>query len=747
MAAPDKKKSAQSPFSYRVEDGVAVLTFDLPGESVNTLSPDTGEAFEVVLQRAAQDPAVRGIVLISGKKDAFIAGAKIDLIQEVQSAAEASDLAANGQRGFDRLEAMEKPVVAAIHGAALGGGLEWALACRYRIATDHPKTKLGLPETQLGLIPGAGGTQRLPALIGVQAALDLILTGRTVRASRAKNLGVVDEVVPVPVLLEVAKKRALELADGTLRPERERGVDLKALTRGKKGVSAVLSRLSRPDVWQELALEENPLGRKVLFDQARKALLKKTRGNYPAQERALDVVRIGVEQGHKAGLAAEAQAFGQLAVSKEAANLMSIFFAQTALKKDSGVSDPSVKPREVKKVGVIGGGLMGGGIAFVSASQQGVPVRIKEHDDAGIGRALKYVGGLFDERVKKRAFSAREAAMINAQVSASTDFSGFKGVDVVVEAVFEDLALKHKVIKDVEAAVGPDTVFASNTSSIPIAELARGSSRPQNVIGMHYFSPVHKMPLLEIITHPGTAPWVTATAVEMGKRQGKTVIVVNDGAGFYTSRILAPYLNETAFLLDEGAEIETLDRALMDFGFPVGPITLLDEVGIDVAAKVGPLLEKAFGERMKMPRTLDKVIADGRLGRKVKKGFYLYDGTKKKEVDTSVYAVLPNGPERKQLDPAEMAERVALQMVNEAIRCLGEGILRSARDGDIGAVFGLGFPPFLGGPFRFVDSMGPDKVVARLEHYRAKHGARFEPAPLLVELARAGRKFHGNAEA
>jgi 3-hydroxyacyl-CoA dehydrogenase/enoyl-CoA hydratase/3-hydroxybutyryl-CoA epimerase len=259
---------------------------------------------------------------------------------------------------------------------------------------------------------------------------------------------------------------------------------------------------------------------------------------------------------------------------------------------------------------------------------------------------------------------------------------------------------------------------------------------------MHYFSPVHKMPLLEIITHPGTADWVTATCVEVGKRQGKTVIVVNDGVGFYTSRILAPYMNESAFLLAEGADIAELDRALTDFGFPVGPITLLDEVGIDVAAKVARIMHTAYGDRMLAPGTTDALVGDGRLGRKAKKGFYTYAEGKKKEVDESVYALMPHGKDRKRFDRAEMAERCSLQMVNEAIRCLGEGILRSPRDGDIGAIFGLGFPPFLGGPFRFAEAQGLTRILQRLEHYQERHGARFAPAPLLIERVKSGKRFY-----
>jgi len=732
---------AKQGFTYQVEDTVAVLVFDLPGESVNTLSPETGEAFASLLSRAEKDPAVKAVVFISGKKDNFVAGAKIDFLQTIKTAAEATAASRQGQQGFDRLDAFPKPVVAAIHGACLGGGLEWALACDYRIATDSPKTTLGLPEVQLGLIPGAGGTQRLPALIGAQAALDLILTGKNVKPAKAKKLGLVDEVVPAPLLRSLAVRRARELSEG-LKVERTHGQGLKAVAQqGKKGgLGGLLLGLANKELWAEVALEDNPVGRKILFDQARKQLRKKTRGKYPAPERALQAIRIGMDSGRAAGLEAEARFFGELVVSDVSKRLVEIFFATTALKKENGTSNTDAKAREVKKVGVLGGGLMGGGIAYVSSVLQGVPVRVKDKDDLGAGRALKQVQSILDERVKKRSLTWRESAAKMALVTAGTGYEGFKSVDVVIEAVFEDLALKHRIIGEVEAVTGDHCIFASNTSSIPITELAKGSRRPEQVIGMHYFSPVHKMPLLEIITHKGTADWVTATCVEIGKKQGKTVIVVNDGPGFYTSRILSPYMNEAAYLLAEGADIAELDKALVEFGFPVGPITLLDEVGIDVAQKVGPIMEAAFGKRMAAPKALEKVVSEGRLGRKNKKGFYTYDG-KKKEVDVSVYELLPHGKNRKHFDAQEMAERCALQMVNEAIRCLGEGILRSPRDGDVGAIFGLGFPPFLGGPFRYADSLTPDGLLKRLEHYHDKFGERFTPAPLLVDMVKEGKTF------
>ncbi|MCP3098766.1 fatty acid oxidation complex subunit alpha FadJ [Myxococcus sp. K15C18031901] len=741
MAIKLEALEAKQGFSFQVEDGVAVVSFDLPDSPVNTLSPEVGSAFTLLMERAERDADVKAVVFVSGKKDSFVAGAKIDYLQTLRSAEEAATMSRDGQVAFDRLEAFPKPVVAAIHGACLGGGLEWALACHYRIATDSPKTTLGLPEVQLGLIPGAGGTQRLPALIGAQAALDLILTGKSVKPSKARKLGIVDEVVPVPILRAVALKRARELAEGTLVPERSHQGLKAAATRGK-GLAGFFQGLADKELWAEVALEDNPLGRKLLFDQARKQLLKKTRGKYPAPEKALQVVRVGLESGRKAGLEAEAQAFGELVVSDVSRRLVEVFFATTALKKENGTSNASVKPREVKKVAVLGGGLMGGGIAYVTGVLQGAQVRVKDKDDAGVARALKQVQGILDERVKRRSLTWREAAAKQARVTAGTDYSGFKSADLVIEAVFEDLKLKHRVLAEVEAVTGDQAIIASNTSSIPITELAKGSKRPSQVIGMHYFSPVHKMPLLEIITHPGTADRVTATCVEVGRKQGKTVIVVNDGPGFYTSRILAPYMNEAAHLLGEGADIAALDKALVEFGFPVGPITLLDEVGIDVAHKVGPIMEAAFGKRMAAPKSLDAVVADGRLGRKSQKGFYLYEGGKKKTVDPSIYGLLPHGKERQHFDATEMADRLVLQMVNEAIRCLGDGILRSARDGDVGAIFGLGFPPFLGGPFHYADALGPSELLRKLEHFQDKLGERFTPAPLLVDLVKTGKTFY-----
>jgi len=705
-------------FHTEMRGEVAVVTFDLPGEPVNTLSPAVGTEFAQELERLGQDDAVKAIVFTSGKQD-FVVGADVKWLGSLRTAADGELASREGQHGFDRLAFFPKPVVAAIHGACLGGGLEWALACRGRVASDAPRTQLGLPEVQLGLLPGAGGTQRLPRLIGVQAALDLILTGKSVRASKARKLGLVDEVVPEAILVDVAVEHARALVASTARPHAHR---------------------SPRETVTRAALEGNPIGRRLLFAEARKQLLKKTLGHYPAPERALEVVREGQEKGFEAGLRAESRAFGELLVTEVSARLRELFFATTALKKDTGV-DGAASPLQVRKVAVLGGGLMGGGIAFVSAEQADLPVRIKERDDESVGRALSHVRGLLDQRVRRRRLDRRGQERVLARVSATTDLSGFRRADVVIEAVFEDLDLKRRLLAEVEEATWDGCIFASNTSSIPITRLAEGARRPGNVIGMHYFSPVEKMPLLEVITHAGTDPSVVATAVELGKKQGKTVIVVRDGPGFYTSRVLAPYLNEAAHLLVEGADISAVDAALRDYGFPVGPFQLLDEVGIDVGEKVSHVLHDAFGERMTPPGTMGALVKAGRLGRKAKKGFYRYD-VKGKPVDTSVYESLPGGATRVPFPENELQERPVLLFLNEAVRCLEEGILRSARDGDIGAVFGLGFPPFRGGPFRAIDAMGAAEMVKRLEEWKERKGARFEPAPLLRRMAERGERFH-----
>lgn len=714
------------------EDGIATVLMDRAGEEMNTLAPELRDDLAAVLDRLEQDPAIRGVVWGSAKPDNFHAGADIRAFADLDEASAAQTLH-NVQDAFNRIERLTtsagKPVVAAIHGACLGGGLELALACSARISSDDEAiTQFGQPEVKLGLLPGAGGTQRLPRLIGIAAALDLILTGRTIRPRRAVKLGLVDAVVPADRLSETARDQALSALDPAPAPP------VSFADRAKQ--------LLQPAELQTLALERNRLGRMVLFTQAEKKMLAETRGNYPAPPAALECVRIGFEKGIEAGLAAERAAFARLVGSPESRALRSIFFATQELKRDTG-TESNAEAREISAVGVIGGGLMGGGIAAVNTTRAGVRTVIKEVDAAGVARGIGYVQKVLDSQVKRRRMQKADAWLaMQRQVEGTEDYAALSSVDLVVEAVFEDLELKRSVLAEVEQMTPSDTIFASNTSSIPIGDIAAGAARPGQILGMHYFSPVEKMPLLEVIVTGQTEDWVTATAVAFGKRQGKTVIVVNDAPGFYTTRILGPYAAEVLYLLEDGATVEEIDGALVAWGFPVGPVTLSDEVGIDVGAKIAKVLEGAFGERMAAPPAFAALIADDRKGRKNGRGFYQYESGKKGDVDESVYGVLGVQARPGAVSRAEIQDRLSLQMVNEAVRCLEDGVLRSARDGDIGAVMGLGFPPFRGGPFRWVDQLGPGTAVDTLQRLAKEHGSRFDPAPLLVEMAAKGATFH-----
>lgn len=702
--------------STSITDGVAVITLDVQGESVNMLSREVREEFARVLDSLGQE-GVMAAILASGKPDVFIAGADIEELDAVRTAQEAESLSREGHKLLERLENAGFPVIAAIHGACLGGGLETALACSYRIATDHSKTSLGLPEVQLGLIPGAGGTQKLPRLVGMRAALDMILTGKPVRPRRALSLGLVHEVVHPSILLDVAHRRAMELATGSGRA-----------AGAKRNASRVL-------------LDENPVGRAVVLRRAREAAQKKTGGHYPAPMAALDAIARGYADGPVRGAQEEARLFGEMAVSPVARELIFQFRAITALKKDSGVEGVEAEPQALRALGVLGAGFMGAGIATI-AVQRGIPVRLKDTDHARVGKGLASAREVLGDRVRRRRMTKRELGDALSLLSGTVDYTGFRRADIVIEAVFEDVELKRTVLHEAEEWMRDDAVYATNTSTIPISDIALASRRPERVCGMHFFSPVHRMPLLEVVRGKLTDDATILRAVDAGKKLGKTVIVVNDGPGFYTTRTLAAFLNEAGHLLDSSVLIEDLDAALVAFGFPVGPITLLDEVGLDVAGRVTELLREAFGARIKTSETLLAVLADGRTGRKGRKGFYSYDEKgERKGVDYSVYDLFPHG-EDKDFPPSEMQERTVLALVNEAVRCLEDGVLRSARDGDVGAVFGFGFPPFLGGPFRWVDAQGVSNVVRRLETLQDRFGDRFEPAELLVTMAARGDRFH-----
>ncbi|HET8702174.1 MAG TPA: fatty acid oxidation complex subunit alpha FadJ [Nitrococcus sp.] len=703
------------------DDGIACISIDCPGQSQNTLGRDEMRAASRLLDRLERDELIKGLIFMSAKAGSFIAGADIHLIESCKSAEEASTLAAEGQQIFERIATFPLPTVAAIDGVCLGGGLELALACQARVCTDSDQTRLGLPEVQLGLLPGGGGTQRLPRLIGVPAALDLMLTGRRLRSAQAQRLGLVDDRVPASILLEAA----LQL--------------VRICQRGKvRRSSGWLHGLTS---W---VLGGNPWGRGMVLKQARQQVEARTKGNYPAPLRIIDCVEHGMSTGIAQGLKAEATAFGELVMTPQARQLIRLYFATAAMKKDTGVADPDVKPRTVRRIGVLGAGLMGAGISFVTVNRAKVAVRLKDIDPKRLSSGLRYINERIDERLRRHSITRFEAERERHRVTPTLDYSGYGGLDLVIEAVFEDLELKQQMLREVEASCSEDTLFASNTSSLPLARIAQAAKRPQNVIGLHYFSPVERMPLVEVIAHEYTAAEVIATAMAFARAQGKTPIAVRDGAGFYVNRILAPYLSEAAHLLEEGVAVDRIDQALVRFGFPVGPFKLLDEVGIDITAKVAPVLYEAFGERMQPVSVIERLLEADRLGKKNGRGFYRYGGKLSgKEVDEGVYRLLGVTPHEEMTDAA-IVERTLFPMLNEAARCLDEGIIGGARDGDVGAVFGIGFPPFRGGPFRYMDALGLDTVASTLEGFESSLGSRYAPVAAITAMARDQRRFYAD---
>jgi len=723
-----------SAFNLDVADnGIGWLSINVIGETQNTLKAEFVKDFDRVFKQIKENQSIKALVIISGKSNGFIAGADISMLQELTTEESIVQLSQSGHQVFNQIEALTLPVVVAIHGVCLGGGLELAMAGSYRICTDHSSTKLGLPEVQLGLLPGGGGTQRLPRLIGIANALDLMLTGKQLNAKRAKKIGLVDEVVAVANLKKAAENIALKFV----------GKEKKIISKLKYkfNPSALLSSVEL----QKLVLETTSFGRQIIFDKALQSVNRKTKGNYPSPAKIIQCVQAGMEQGFDKGLEIEAKLFAELVVSPEAKQLINLFFASTELKKETGVKK-TVEIKNINRIGVLGGGLMGAGIAFVTADKANKKVRIKDQNEQGVNHALKYCWEIYRNKIKRKHININDASKRFSLITGTTSYLGFKRCDLVIEAVFENLQLKQQMLSDIEKMSQGHAIFASNTSSIPITEIAKKSKFPHQVIGLHYFSPVEKMPLLEIVVTKKTSAEVIATCVEFGKQQGKTVIVVNDGAGFYTSRVLAPYINEAAHILAEGVAIDQIDIALTNAGFPVGPITLLDEVGIDVGTKIAPILAKTFGVRMLPPKLFEKLIKDNRLGKKNKRGFYNYSTKNtlnkgKREVDESLYHLLNITPTC--LMPAkEIVTRCLLQMVNESVLCLQEGIISCPRDGDIGSIFGLGFPPFLGGPFRYVDSQGVGKIIDQLKQLEKQFGERFSPASLLIEMEKNKKSFY-----
>jgi len=704
-------------------DRLAWITFDDQDRTVNVLTEGTMHALAARLtevEEAVAAGAIRSVVFWSAKPRTFIAGADIDAIADIEDPAEGEALSRFGQSVFMQIEKLPIPTVAAIHGVCLGGGTELALACRFRLLSDSEHTEVGLPEVQLGILPAWGGTTRLPRLVGLRAALDMLLTGDRISASKARRIGIGSEAIPTPLFRE--KVAAFARAA----PDLEAGASRK--TRG------LIDRL----------LEDSAPGRRVILRTARRRVMDRTGGHYPAPLAILDLLRKRLGSSVERGMRAEARAAGGLMVTSVSKNLIHVFRSRERARKDTGLT-AGTEPRPVRSLGVVGAGIMGGGIAQLAAYHD-LPARMKDVRDESVTRGLRHARELFEKAVSRKKLLRAEADRKMALISGGLEYHGFQGVDVAVEAVVERMDVKRAVLGELEEVVSEECVLATNTSSLSVDAMAEGLERPERFAGMHFFNPVHRMPLVEIVRGERTGDEAIATLHALSVKLGKVPVVCRDGPGFLVNRILGPYLNEAGWLLAEGIRIEEVDAAALAFGMPMGPLRLIDEVGVDIATHAGHSLHEAFGERLALPPTLVSLAASDRLGRKNGLGLYRYDEGTEAGVDESVYEELglptPSRGKRDTDGIQEIWARLVLVMVNEAARVLEDRIVSRAGVVDLAMIMGTGFPPFRGGLLRFADTLHPRQVLSRLEALFTQHGPRFEPAPIVRELARTDQGFY-----
>ncbi len=704
---------------YAVEDGVAVITIDNP--PVNALSPAVWDGIDALVSRANADSAVEAIVLL-GAGTTFIAGADIKVFDTLKTREDSLARSAGTHALLKRIEDSAKPLVAAIHGHALGGGLEVAQACHFRVAARD--ARVGQPEVMLGIIPGAGGTQRLPRLCGAELALAMCTDGKPVAATKAAAAGIIDHIVDDDLrsgAVAYAKARA---RNGDRRKTRE-------LAHGVDAVSAGLAAC----------------------EAAREALKKSAKG-LRAPYAAVDAIEAGLRLDFDAGSIREREIFADCVVSVESKALRHLFFAEREVAKVPDI--PRETPtREVTRAAVIGAGTMGGGIAM-SYANAGIPVLLKDVDEAALQRGLATIRRNYEITMSKGKMTAAQLEATLALISPTTTFDGFEQVDIVVEAVFENMELKKQTFADLATVTRPDCILASNSSTLDIDEFGRASGRPGQVLGHHFFSPANVMKLLEIVRGRETRKEVIASSLRLAKKLGKVGVVVGNCFGFVANRMLAYYMREAYLLLEEGASVPQIDRVLTDFGLPVGPFGMQDIAGIDVGARIRQYLESIGKTRAEGPQSAipDRLYQMGRYGQKTGAGWYKYEapGSRNRTPDPLIEQLAEDearrrGITRRPVPDEEIVARITTALANEGARVLEEGFATRAGDIDVVYVYGFGFPRYRGGPMFYAETVGLPTVLARVKDYRARFGDYWEPAPLLERLVREGRGFYSEATA
>lgn len=695
----------------------AEIVFDQPGKKVNVLSRSVFEElrshFSILKSKS---DIIKTLLIRSAKPDMFLAGADISEIASMKSKDEALQVVESLQELFQELEDLPQVKMVAIDGPCMGGGMELALACDYRVCSKSNKTKIGLPEVQLGVLPGAGGTQRLPRLINLVDAITMITGGAPVVGRKAKKIGLVDDIMPKETMVEICRRK---LRDGSYK------------------------KYGRKKTLQERLMALTPM-RKLIFKKSRDTILKKTKGHYPAPLKALEVVEKTYGGDLKEGLVVEANGFVELAVSLISKNLIGIFFGSEELKKERGIDPmeaPEFKPQKLNRIGVIGAGIMGGGIAAVAAKRK-IWCRIKDISEDSIRLALRTADSVFKRDLKKKKIDQTDYEQIKYHLSPSLEWTGFRQTPFVVEAVVENMNIKKQVLGELEDALPENAIIATNTSSLSIAEMSSELKNPSRIVGMHFFNPVPMMPLVEVVRADQSAPEAVAQTVALGKQMGKTVIVVKDRPGFLINRILMPFLIESGHLKQDGYSISQIDKAAVKFGMPMGPFRLLDEIGLDTAAKVADVIASAY-PHMKVLPMIHEMVKKDFLGKKNGKGFYRYDSAGKPGGVRPEFESSPQNPG--EATSQSIQDRLILPMVAEAVMALEEGIVSRVRDLDLGLIYGIGFPPFKGGLLKWVSDVGEREVVDRLNVVHNATKGRLVVPKALVQKAQSGQKYYAES--